>query len=232
MNRIKILIYCWLLLSARPVSAAIIGIDSSANDQGTDLGAAFANGVGHVFQLNTANIPTGQVVSVSQLGIDGFFSGTTANTMSVKLWDTANTTTPVATFIFDASSPFTTITYAHSTYTGRRYLGTLTTPVILDPAKTYLIAGYNYDNAGTRAYINNASTQTVAPAITFLQERYNSGAAGAIPNTNDGAAGAFKYGGPTFAYDLVAIPEPSTLWLLSGSLLTILRWPSRTKLQA
>lgn len=212
------------LLSFASSEAATIAFDSTINTTAS-AGSIFSNGVGHVFQVNTATVPVGQSVVVSQLGIEGYFGGSaTAEGLVIRLWDTANSTTPLASYTFTPSDSFTVVDYAHGSYDGRRYLGTIA-PITLNSGSTYVIAAYGFGGAGAgeRSYIGGGSgapVQAVASQITFLQERYST-TANTMPATNDGTSGILKYGGPTFTFDVV--PEPSIALLGGLGVLTLLR---------
>ena len=99
--------------------------------------------------------------------------------------------------------------------------------LVLDAGTTYVIALYGTTNTGGQLqYINNlhnaASPVTLASGITFSNGNvYTSGATpGGIPSIAD-STGNPKFGGPTFEY--TAVPEPSTVVLMTAGLLCLLR---------
>ncbi len=216
-----------VILAGWPGHASLIAF----NMQGisANSGATYAPGVGLEFTVGVSPL---QVDSLGgALWVSDWNSGTSSSAnlevqdIRVKMWRRGDQAL-LADVRLTSSDFASNLTPAPANYTFR-YFREAVPGLVLDAGTTYVIALYGTTNTGGQLqYINNlhnaASPVTLASGITFSNGNvYTSGATpGGIPSIAD-STGNPKFGGPTFEY--TAVPEPSTVVLMTAGLLCLLR---------
>jgi len=208
---------CLLLLAAPAAFAGTIAYDYPTVDipgNSPNVGnQGYGFGLGMDFHVNV-----GQAIVVDQLG--AFYSGQSiidpGTTLTVQLFDQANTATRLATAVFDSTTPGTLV--------GGQYMLNIT-PLLLG-AGGYTIVAYGYNNNQLNGNLN-VDLLTFKPAnlngggvLTFDASSPYGSNVGTYPNSPF-AGYTNEFGAGTFSFDNASAPEPGSLLLFGTGLVAV-----------
>lgn len=181
---------CLLVLG----SLALAATSAHADTQGVTLapgGTTTRNGfwtLGYSFMANV-NITATSLSAWDDRG-DGFISGP----LRVGLWDSAGNL--LASTFVDVNDPLS----------GDGFRSRAIAPVSLTAGSVYVVGAQNLSD---NYYFNTFGNQTVAPEITWISDRFVSGAGLAFPIFGSGSFAGF-YGG-NFSFGTVVPVSPAAL---------------------